>query len=285
MPTTRELGTPPVPCHTRARPPGSNWCPSLAQSPLGEGTVFVMRDTIQDSARNAAVIAHREQADHLQMQAVAALVNDMNGWHCREQQQKCMAALQEIHEHLRVIEDEMPPLLTDVRPVLLEVAIGQPSVDYWTLLAETVHPNSVEVRRILLQTAVDAVAFIEAIDEVPAHKPAAGDTAESATQGWRAVVRPPRAPQRRRCIRDDLRRVHHGLMLDKPSQAARDSLSPSRGVREGAGHDRGSPTGSARPCAESFAGRRVSSRGTARCSSVSATASPRSAAGSPRSNS
>lgn len=142
-----------------------------------------MRDTIQDSARNAAVHAHCQRADHLQMQAVAALVNDMNGWHCREQQQKCMAALQEIHEHLRAIEDEMPPLLTDVRPVLLEVAIGQPSVDYGTLLDETVHPNSVEVRRSLLQTAVDAVAFIEAIDEVPARKPAAGDTAESATPG------------------------------------------------------------------------------------------------------
>lgn len=97
-----------------------------------------------------------------------------------EQQQRRMPALQGIHEHLGAVEDDVPLLLTDVRPVLLEVAIGRPSVDYRTLVEEAEHSNSAELRRSLLQTAIDAVAFMEAIDEVSARKTAADDPAEVA---------------------------------------------------------------------------------------------------------
>lgn len=53
------------------------------------------------------------------------------------------------------------------RPVLYEVAFGRPSVDYRALVEESAHPAGVEFRRSLLQTAIDAVAFLEAIDEGP----------------------------------------------------------------------------------------------------------------------
>lgn len=123
---------------------------------------------------------HLEQADRLQMQATAALVNEMNGWRCREQQRKCMAALQGIHEHLRAVKDEAPLLLTDERPVLLEIATGQPSVDHRTLVEEAESPDWGDLRRSLLETAVDAVAYLEAIDEVLEREPATGDTRASA---------------------------------------------------------------------------------------------------------
>lgn len=132
-----------APSRPPGRSPGSDWCPSLARSPLGERIVVVMRDTFPE-------------------------------------QQKCMAAPQRIHEHLGAIEDEVPLLLTEVRPVLLEIAIGRPSVDYRTLVEDAEHPNSVELRRSLLQTAIDAVALMEAIDDVSACEPAADDTAEVA---------------------------------------------------------------------------------------------------------
>jgi hypothetical protein len=147
---------------------------------------------------------HLEQADHLQMQAVAALVNEMNGWRCREQQRKCMAALQGIHEHLRAVDVEVPLLLTDVRPALLEVATGEPSMDYRTLVDEAESPDWVDLRRSLLETAVDAVAYMEAIDEVRAREPAAGATGVSAAVAGEARLSEcsgssaPARPSRRR---------------------------------------------------------------------------------------
>lgn len=127
-----------------------------------------------------ATRTHLEQADRLQMQAMAALLNEMNGWRCREQQRRCMAALQGIHEHLRAAEDEVPLFLADMHPVLLEVAGGRPSVDYRTLVDGAESPRWADLRRSLLETAVDAVAYLEAIDEVLASEPAAGETGVSA---------------------------------------------------------------------------------------------------------
>lgn len=89
-----------------------------------------MRHTVQGSARQGqlqdqATRTHLEQADRLQMQAMAALMNEMNGWRCAEQQRKCMTALQGIHEHLRAIEDEAPLLLAGVRPLIAKRCEGR----------------------------------------------------------------------------------------------------------------------------------------------------------------
>lgn len=141
------------------------------QDEAGESGQLVER--YGEEPQDRATRTHLEQADRLQMQATAALLNDMNGWRCRDQQRKCMAALQGIHRHLRAVKD-------DVRPVLLEIAARRPGVDYRTLVEEAASPDWVDLRRSLLGIAVDAVAYMEAIDEVLAREPATAGTGASA---------------------------------------------------------------------------------------------------------